>query len=123
VKHTLVVLTMLHGVAAMPVVAQDHVISADALSAHTRFLADDLLLGRGTGSPGARQAALYIESQCRRIGLQPVNGGYRLPVQLEEARILPSTSLRLTRGQGAIDYLYPVDFVPNVATAAAMAAF
>jgi hypothetical protein len=98
-------------------VAQDEAVPVDALSAHTRFLSDDLLRGRGTGSDGARLAALYIESQCRRLGLQPVGGRYRHAVELDEATILPSTTLRLSRAQRTAEFLYPLDFVPNVGSA------
>jgi len=54
-----------------------------ALRAHTFFLASDLLLGRATGSEGAALAALYIEAQCRGLGLAPVDGAYTHPVPLE----------------------------------------
>jgi hypothetical protein len=60
-----------------------------AIRAHTFFLADDLLLGRGTGTPGADVAALYIEAQCRALGLRPLDGGYRLPVPLDEVAFAP----------------------------------
>lgn len=62
-----------------------------ALRAHTRFLADDLLQGRGTGTPGERLAALYIESQLRKLGVNPVNGTYQQAVPLKVATILAAT--------------------------------
>lgn len=102
--------------------AQDHVRPA-SISAHTRFLADDLLLGRGTGSAGARLAALYIESQCRALGLAPVEGSYRQPVLLDEASVLPSTAMSLTRRGAAVEFLYPFDFVPNVGSYASVRSF
>jgi len=94
-----------------------------SISAHTRFLADDLLLGRATGSPGARLAALYIESACRALGLDPVEGSYRHPVLLEEASILPSTTLSLARRGAAVEFLYQADFVPNVGSYASVRGF
>jgi hypothetical protein len=54
-----------------------------ALRAHTYYLASDLLLGRATGSEGAALAALYIEAQCRGLGLVPVDGAYTHRVPLE----------------------------------------
>jgi hypothetical protein len=54
-----------------------------SLRAHTFFLADDLLLGRGTGSHGSAVAALYLEAECRARGLQAVDGTYRHSVPLE----------------------------------------
>ncbi len=38
--------------------------------AHVRYLADDALEGRDTGSPGARCAADYIASHFRKLGLE-----------------------------------------------------
>jgi hypothetical protein len=46
-------------------------IRADALSAHIRFLADDLLEGRDTGSRGHAIAARYLATQLQALGYQP----------------------------------------------------
>ena len=69
--------------------AQAQQIDTLALRAHTRFLADDALKGRGTGTPGERIAALYIDSQLRLIGAKPAapNGGYFQPIPLRRATI------------------------------------
>ena len=37
-----------------------------AIRAHTRFLADDMLAGRGTGTQGERLAAAYISGVVTR---------------------------------------------------------
>ncbi|HEX7120282.1 MAG TPA: M28 family peptidase [Longimicrobiales bacterium] len=60
-----------------------------ALREHTRFLADDRLRGRGTGTAGARRAARYIRDQLRRIGVPgaAADGAYLQPVPLREATI------------------------------------
>lgn len=50
-------------------------IRADALSAHVRFLADDLLEGRGTGSRGHAIAARYVASQLQAAGFAPAGEG------------------------------------------------
>jgi hypothetical protein len=42
-----------------------------AIAAHLRFLADDLLEGRGIGTRGGRLAAAYMEAVFRAAGLQP----------------------------------------------------
>jgi hypothetical protein len=70
-----------------------------AIRAHTFFLADDMLLGRGTGTPGADLAALYIESQCRALGLRPLEGSYRQPVPLDEVTFLPASTRLAVDGQ------------------------
>jgi hypothetical protein len=38
---------------------------------HVRFLADDALEGRDTGSPGHRKAAEYVAKQFEALGLRP----------------------------------------------------
>ena len=43
-------------------------IRAGALSAHVRFLADDLLEGRGTGTRGHATAARYFATQLQALG-------------------------------------------------------
>lgn len=42
------------------------------LRKHITVLANDSLMGRGTGSTGERMAAAYIESQIRQISLEPM---------------------------------------------------
>ena len=50
-------------------------IRSEALSSHIRFLADDLLEGRATGSPGHAVAARYLATQLEALGLQPAGEG------------------------------------------------
>ena len=50
-------------------------IRPDALSAHIRFLADDLLEGRDTGSRGHAIAARYFASQLQALGYTPAGEG------------------------------------------------
>ena len=47
-------------------------INQDRLHGNLRFLADDLLEGRGPGSNGDAIAQLYLESQFKRMGLLPI---------------------------------------------------
>src|SRR5690606_35956144 len=60
-----------------------------ALREHTRFLADDRLEGRGTGTPGERIAADYIRRQLERIGARgaAADGGFLQPIPLHVATI------------------------------------
>src|ERR1039457_2797870 len=53
-------------------------IDAEKIRAHVRFLADDLLEGRGPGVRGGDLAARYIATQFALDGLQPGgdNGTY-----------------------------------------------
>ena len=106
-----------------PVTGQVPLIDTLALRAHTRFLADDLLAGRATGSPGAKVAALYIEAQCRALGLESIGHSYVQVVPLEESRVLTGTSLTASSARGTVEFLYPTDFTPNVGTAATLTGF
>lgn len=79
-----------------------------ALRAYTHFLASDLLLGRGTGTPGAEAAALYITSACRRLGLEPVGGRYAHPVPLDLVRVRAGQSSVSVDGPGATEETFAV---------------
>jgi Zn-dependent M28 family amino/carboxypeptidase len=54
------------------------------LHGHIQFLADDLLEGRGPASNGDKITQLYLETQFRQLGLQPLASlkGYRQPVPM-----------------------------------------
>src|SRR5450759_1538799 len=54
-----------------PVAAAMNGIDSERIRAHVRFLADDLLEGRGTGARGGDIAALYIATQFALDGLKP----------------------------------------------------
>ena len=41
-----------------------------------RYLSDDRLQGRMTGSPGADTAAAYLARRFEQVGLQPAAGGW-----------------------------------------------
>ncbi len=91
-----------------------------ALSAHSYFLAHDLLRGRATGTPGADMAAHYIASQCRALGLLPLADGYDQDIPLEQASFGPSTRLTVHGSGVALDFEYPMDFTPNVGGTSAL---
>lgn len=76
------------------------VISANAIEAHIRFLADDLLEGREAGTRGYDIAAAYVESEYRLLGLQPGgNDGYRAAVPLQEMRVDPAGAVFELNGE------------------------
>ena len=62
--------------------------------AHVRYLADDALGGRETGSPGARCAADYIAAYFQGLGLQPVGPGesHFQPFRVRMGAILKSNN-------------------------------
>jgi Peptidase family M28 len=68
--------------------------------AHVRYLADDKLEGRLTGTPGYRQAAAYVAERFKELGLAPAGSdGWFQPVRFEVQRVLAAeSSLALVRG-------------------------
>ena len=61
--------------------------------AHVKFLADDKLEGRETGSAGLRKAESYIVDQFTKAGLQPAGvSGFYQPVKLVSRRIVEKDS-------------------------------
>ncbi|TWU48542.1 Bacterial leucyl aminopeptidase precursor [Rubripirellula tenax] len=54
--------------------AAAEVIDEDGLRGHVRFLADDLLEGRGPGSRGDAITQLYLSTQFQTLGLSPAAG-------------------------------------------------
>jgi hypothetical protein len=91
------------------------------LRAHTRFLADDALKGRGTGTAGERMAALYIESQLLRLGVKALPTGFQQPVPMRRAHI---DSARLTVRTGRNSSVFAAhEFVFNTGGEAALRGF
>jgi Zn-dependent M28 family amino/carboxypeptidase len=96
------------------VAAAMHGIDAERIRAHVRFLADDLLEGRGTGARGGDIAALYIATQFALDGLKPAgdNGTYLQEVDLTGVQTLPGTTASLKPAHGApIDLNFAEDYV------------
>ncbi|MBL8216802.1 MAG: M20/M25/M40 family metallo-hydrolase [Bryobacterales bacterium] len=71
-------------------------ISGPRLRAHVKFLASDLLEGRGVGTRGGELAEQYIATQLQLLGAQPAgeNGTYLQKVPLVGIQPLPSANLR-----------------------------
>ena len=96
-----------------------------AIRAHTRFLADDELAGRGTGTQGERLAAAYIASQLERLGLEPTGAdtSFMLPMPLRQARIDDATQVTLTSAAGSRVFRNVSDFIVNTGGAGAFRDF
>ena len=91
-------------------------IDPERIRAHVKFLADDLLEGRGTGTRGGDIAARYIASQFELYGLKPAgdDGGYLQRVDFQGVQTLPATSASLVPAQGAaIGLQLGEDYVVN----------
>ena len=86
----------------------------DAIEAHITFLADDLLEGRGTGTPGYELAALYVASQFQQLGLKPggASNAWFQSVPLLESRLAAEGVRCELRGEGGTHVLdYNLDYV------------
>ena len=76
------------------------VIRPQSIQAEMRFLSDDLLEGRGTGTRGYEIAAKYMASQFEEIGIAPAGetGTYFQTVPFRQGQTVePKTSLTLVR--------------------------
>src|SRR6266404_4816561 len=92
------------------------VIDPDKIRAHVKFLASDLLEGRGTGQRGGDIAAEYIATQFELYGLKPgaENGSYFQDVPMVGVKTLPDTSFKLVPANGKALALKNLDdFVSN----------
>ncbi|MBR9991291.1 MAG: M28 family peptidase [Gemmatimonadetes bacterium] len=96
-----------------------------AIRAHTRFLADDMLAGRGTGTEGERLAAAYIVSQLERLGLEPLSDdrSFMLPMPLRRARIDDATQVTIAARTGTRTFRNTHDFIVNTGGAGAFRDF
>lgn len=80
--------------AAIPSQADAPSVSAEAIEAHIRFLADDAMEGREAGTRGYELAANYVEAQFRMLGLQPGGeAGYRAEVPLQTMTAVPEAAV------------------------------
>src|SRR5712691_4427809 len=91
-------------------------IDKEKIRAHVKFLASDLLEGRGTGQRGGDIAAEYIATQFELSGLKPAgeNGAYFQDVPMMGVKTLPDTSFKLVPANGQATTLKNLDdFVTN----------
>jgi len=88
-------------------------IEENALRAHIRFLADDLLEGRGPGSRGGQLATRYIAAQFEALGLEPASAErtYFQQVQMFGTRTDPSSALTVKSSGGDAEFRFGDDFV------------
>lgn len=102
--HTVVMLAMT-ATTAVAQGAQRIPVDTNAMVAHMRFLANDLLEGRAPATRGGRLAAEYIAAQFQALGLEPagVHGTYFQPVGL--VGMTPHPTLSWGKTGSAIDTL------------------
>jgi len=92
--------------------------SADAatrIEADVRYLADDLLEGRETGTRGYDLAAHYVASEFRKLGLKPVaSASYLQPVPLLRGQTLrDGARFAIERDGNSTDFIFEDDYVPQ----------
>jgi Zn-dependent M28 family amino/carboxypeptidase len=91
-------------------------IDAERIRAHVKFLADDLLEGRGTGTRGGDIAANYIAAQFALYGLKPAgdDGTYLQKVAFTGVLTQPGSTFSLLPSHGApLDLKLGDDYVTN----------
>lgn len=91
-------------------------VRADGIREHVRYLADDKLEGRDTGSAGGLLAARYLASELARFGIQPAGdqGTYFQQVPFVKTRFETSASrLTLLKDDQAISLEAGKDLLPN----------
>jgi Zn-dependent M28 family amino/carboxypeptidase len=88
-------------------------LNEDAMRAHVRYLASDLLEGRGTGARGGELAASYIAAQMEALGLKGAgpNGSFFQPVSLVGVKADPNMKLVVSGRNGKETFKFADDYV------------
>ncbi|MFT3707289.1 MAG: M28 family peptidase [Archangium sp.] len=89
-------------------------IDANELKGHMRFLASDLLEGRGPATQGDRLAQAYIASEFEQLGLEPgaPDGGWIQTVELVGVNGHPNTmAVKATGSTAALELKFKDDFI------------
>jgi hypothetical protein len=93
--------------------AANSAITESQLRGHIRFLADDLLEGRGPGTRGDRLAQRYIAAQLEALGLAPAApaGGWYQAVPLLGVQSAPPETITLSDAQRTLQLRRSEDYV------------
>jgi Zn-dependent M28 family amino/carboxypeptidase len=93
--------------------AQINEIAGERMRAHVKFLASDLLEGRGTGARGGDLATEYIAAQFALVGAKPAgdHGTYFQNLTLVGVEPLASSTLSASGGGKTIAFRWLDDFV------------
>jgi hypothetical protein len=94
-------------------------ITLEGIRSHLKFLSDDLLEGRGTGSRGLELAGKYVAAQFESHGILPggENGTYYQEVPMVGYTTAPSAIFEFVKGNERIPLRYRDEFVANTARA------
>lgn len=93
--------------------AQINEISGERIRAHVKFLASDLLEGRGVGARGGDLATEYIATQFALAGAKPAgdNGTYFQNLTLVGVDPQPSAQLSIAAANGSVEFKWLDQFV------------
>ena len=110
---TLVITVLVFGSGVSQQRAVTSSINEATLKAHIKFLADDMLEGRGTGARGGELAAKYIAAQLEAVGAKGAgaDGSFFQPVSLVGVKADPNTTLTISGSGGSESFKFPDDFV------------
>src|SRR5277367_2096267 len=88
-------------------------ISGERMRAHVKFLASDLLEGRGVGTRGGELASEYIASQFALAGAKPAgeNGAYFQRVPMVGVTTSASATLAAVGANQTVTFKWLEDFV------------
>jgi Zn-dependent M28 family amino/carboxypeptidase len=88
-------------------------IRPELIRAHIRFLASDLLEGRGPATRGDRLAEEYIAAQMEGLGLEPAapDGSWYQPFQIVGITSQAPAPIHLSRGGQSVDLRYHDDYM------------
>ncbi|HLJ48232.1 MAG TPA: M28 family peptidase [Bryobacteraceae bacterium] len=98
---------------ALGISAQPDVISGEKIRAHVKFLASDLLEGRGVGTRGGDLATDYIATQFALTGAKPAgdSGTYFQRVPLVGVTTQPTATLSVEAQGKSLQFRWLDDFV------------
>jgi Zn-dependent M28 family amino/carboxypeptidase len=106
--------TLLIGLGALTCLQAQHPdISADRIRAHVKFLASDLLEGRGPGTRGGDLATEYIATQFAISGLKPAGDGgtFFQQVPLIGIETAALAQLSASKGSDTLEFKWESEFV------------
>ena len=91
-------------------------INEATLRAHIRFLAHDLLEGRGPGSRGDDLTQLYVATQFQTYGLQPAapDGLWIQPVPLVGVKTNAPAKIKFKAGDASVELESVTDFMSTI---------
>lgn len=104
---------LLIALAALPIAAQVTEIAGPRIRAHVKFLASDLLEGRGVGTRGGELTTEYLATQFALLGLKPVGDAatYFQAVPMVGVTTQPGAKLEIVKGGDRVALDYAKDFV------------